>query len=150
MKFRFTFEKVLKHKEILEGQAQKDFMEISVKLKEQEKFLEELKGDLKKAYIDKHNILLMGGEVAKYLSYFHDFFITQKKLIEQQEQIIRGLNKIVEEKRHRLVEASREKKTFEKLKEKHKLEFKKKMNKQEQKRIDEVNILQYGSNQKAG
>jgi flagellar FliJ protein len=145
MKFNFQFEKVLKHKKILEGQAQKDFHEISAKLIEQEQFLKGLEDDLKKAYSDKHAVTVMGGEVAQHLAYFHEFYLMQKKLIEQQQRIIAGLEKIVEEKRLRLVEASREKKIFEKLKEKRKQEFKKQIDKKEQKRIDEVNIIRFDS-----
>jgi flagellar FliJ protein len=143
MKFKFTLEKVLKHKKILQGEAHKDFVEISSKLAEQEQFLVDLEVDLKKAYEDKHAVTLMGGEVARHLSYFHEFYLMQKKLIEQQKRIITGLEKIVEDKRLRLVDAAREKKIFEKLKEKRKQEFKKQLDKKEQKRIDEVNIIRY-------
>jgi flagellar FliJ protein len=144
MKFRFTLEKVLKHKQVLEEEAKKDFAEINAKLNEQQDFLKGLEEDLEKSYRDKHAVTQIGGEISAYLSYFHDFYIVQKKMIEQQKRIIGGLEKIVEEKRQHLVEAARETKIFEKLKEKRKQEFKKQMEKLEQKRADEMNLLRFG------
>ena len=147
-KFRFQLEKVLRHKKILEEQAKRDFSEIKAKLDQQRNFLNDLESDLKKSYNDKYLVTKMGGEIAEYLGYFNEFNTAQKKLIDQQKRIVDGLEKIVEEKRLRLVEAAREHKTFIKLKEKKKEEFKKEINKKEQKRIDEMNILRFDFKEK--
>jgi flagellar FliJ protein len=141
MKFKFHLEKVLNHKKILEDQAKKDFGEMSKKLRDQEDYLLNLQSDLKAAYEYKFHVQKTGGNIAGYLEFFHNYYLTQKKMIENQEKIIAGLTKIVEEKRQFLVQAAREKKTFTMLKDKKIIEFKKEVNKREQKRIDEMNII---------
>jgi flagellar FliJ protein len=141
MKFKFQLEKVLNHKKILEDQAKKDFGEVSKKLRDQEKYLENLETDLSKAYQNKFELQLMGGNISSYLDFFHQYYISQKQMIENQKKIVAGLTKILEEKRLFLVHAAREHKTFTMLKEKKILEFKKEKNKKEQKRIDEMNIM---------
>jgi flagellar FliJ protein len=141
MKFKFALEKVLKHKKILEEQAKKDFGLISAKLREQEQYLTNLEIDLKTAYENKYQIQLSGGAVASYLEFFHHYYISQKKLIENQKKIVEGLGKILEEKRLYLVQTAREHKTFVMLREKKKAEFKKELNKREQKHLDEINIM---------
>ena len=144
MKFKFALEKVLKHKKILEDQAKKEFGEISKRLREQEKYLADLEADLKTAYENKYHIQKMGGNIGAYLEFFHNYNNAQKKMIENQKKIIQGFEKILEEKRQFLVQAARDHKTFTMLKEKKKLEFKKELNKREQKRLDEMNIARQG------
>src|SRR3989344_6801372 len=112
MKFKFHLEKVLNHKKILEDQAKKDFGEISKKLRDQEQFLKNIEADLTTAYQNKFQVQLTGGVIASYLEFFHNYYISQKKLIENQKKIIQGLTKILEEKRLFLVQAAREHKTF--------------------------------------
>lgn len=141
MKFKFALEKVLKHKKILEDQAKKDFGEISKRVREQEQYLQNLELDLQKAYEDKHRVQMMGGSIAGHLEFFHQYYKNQRQLIDNQKKIIEGLEKILEEKRQHLIVAARDHKTFTMLKEKKKLEFKKEMNKREQKRIDDMNIM---------
>lgn len=141
MKFKFQLEKVLNHKKILEDQAKKDFGEISKKLREQQQYLANLETDLTSAYQNKFKVQQAGGSIASYLEFFHNYYISQKKMIENQKKIIDGLVKIVEEKRQFLVQAAREHKTFTMLKDKKIIEFKRALNKREQKRIDEMNIM---------
>lgn len=141
MKFKFVLEKVLKHKKILEEQAKKDFGLVSAKLREQEQYLINLEADLKTAYENKFQIQQSGGAVASYLEFFHYYYISQKKLIENQKSIIAGLAKILEDKRLYLVQMAREHKTFVMLREKKKIEFNKELKKREQKNLDEMNIM---------
>lgn len=141
MKFKFVLEKVLKHKKILEEQAKKDFGLVSAKLREQEQYLINLEADLKTAYENKFQIQQSGGAVASYLEFFHYYYISQKKLIENQKNIIAGLAKILEDKRLYLVQMAREHKTFVMLREKKKIEFNKELKKREQKHLDEMNIM---------
>jgi flagellar FliJ protein len=141
MKFKFQLEKVLDHKKILEDQAKKDFGEVSKKLRDQEKYLVDLEADLTTAYQNKFQVQQMGGSIASYLDFFHHYYISQKKMIENQKKIIMGLAKILEEKRLFLVQAAREHKTFVMLKEKKIIDFKKEVKKRDQKRIDEMNIM---------
>lgn len=149
MKFKFALEKVLKHKKIIEDQAKKDFGVVARKLHEQEQYLKNLETDLQTAYDNKYQVQKMGGAVASYLEFFHQYYLTQRQMIENQKKIIQGLEKILEEKRQFLVSAAREHKTFIMLKEKKKLEFKKEMNKREQKRIDDMNIMRQEIREKA-
>lgn len=149
MKFKFALEKVLKHKKILEDQAKKDFGEVSKRLRDQEQYLVNLEADLTTAYENKHQIQRSGGNITAYLDFFHNYYIAQKKLIENQKRIIQGLEKILEEKRQFLVQAARDHKTFLMLKEKKKLEFKKELNKRDQKRLDEMNIMRQEIREKA-
>lgn len=140
-KFKYAFEKILRHKKLSEEQARRDFGEVQMKLAEQQAFLNNLEIDLKNSYNDKHKLQTRGGMVASSLLFFDDYYKLQIKMIENQKTIILGLKRILEEKRLRLVETAKEHKTFEKLKEKKKLEFKKEQNKIEQANIDEMNIM---------
>ena len=143
MKFKFALEKVLKHKKILEDQAKREFGEISKILQEQEEFLAKLEADLQTSYQNKFEVQKIGGNISAYLDFFYNYYISQKKLIENQNQIITGLKKILEEKREFLIHAAREHKTFTMLKEKKRQEFRKELKKREQKHLDELNMMRH-------
>jgi flagellar FliJ protein len=139
MKFKFKLEKVLQHKHILEKQAQRDFSEMQKKLDEQLNLLKSLEDSLKNTYNERQTIILAGGSVSANLDFVQKAYDGYRYMIENQKKIIIGLEKIVEEKRLRLVEATKDRKVFEKLKEKKKDEFIKDKKRKDQKTTDEIN-----------
>ncbi len=141
MKFHFKLEKVLKHKHILEKQAQRDFAEMQKKLDEQLNILKDLENNLKNTYNERYNFIASGQNVSASLDFVQKAYDGYKVMIGNQKRIIEGLEKIVEEKRLRLVEATKERKVFEKLKDKKKEEFVRELKKKDQKRTDEINEM---------
>lgn len=139
MKFKFKLEKVLKHKHVLEKQAQRDFAEMQKKLDEQLNLLKSLEDSLKNTYNERQAIVLAGVNVSASLDYVQKAYEGYIYMIQNQRKIIAGLEKIVEEKRLRLVEATKDRKVFEKLKEKKKDEFIKDKKRKDQKITDEMN-----------
>jgi flagellar FliJ protein len=139
MKFKFKLEKVLQHKHILEKQAQRDFSEMQKKLDEQLNLLKSLEDSLKNTYNERQTIILAGGSVSANLDFVQKAYDGYRYMIENQKKIIIGLEKIVEEKRLRLVEATKDRKVFEKLKEKKEDEFIKDKKRKDQKITDEIN-----------
>ncbi len=141
MKFQFKLEKVLKHKHILEKQAQRDFAEMQRKLDEQLNILKDLENSLKNTYNERYNFIASGQNVSASLDFVQKAYEGYKVMIASQMKIIEGLEKIVEEKRLRLVEATKERKVFEKLKDKKKDEYIREEKKKDQKRTDEINSM---------
>lgn len=141
MKFKFKLEKVLKHKHILEKQAQRDFAEMQKKLDEQLNLLKSLEDNLKNTYNERQAIIKTGTNVSANLDFVQKAFEGYRYMIQNQQKIIVGLEKIVEEKRLRLVEATKDRKVFEKLKEKKKDEFIKEKKRRDQKVTDEMNSM---------
>ncbi len=138
MKFKFSFEKLLGHKKVLEDVARRDFVEAQNKLEREVARVNMFRNELDNAYKHRFKTQQSGGLVAAEIKSINEFMDGKKIEIEKQDQIIVGFEKIVEEKRKRLVEAAQDHKTYEKLKEKKHLDFKTMVKKKETKSLDEL------------
>lgn len=143
-KFVFKLQNILSIKEKLEDQAKAEYgMEI-VKLREEEERLqflirkkESYQQELKEALTQ----ILVLFEIKKLE---HGVEIV-KDHIEMQKIVIQKQQKKVDQAREKLDEAMKERKTFEKLKEKAFEEFKLEIEAQEKKEVDELTSFRFGS-----
>ncbi len=138
MKFDFPYEKLLHHRKTLEEIARKEYMIAKGKVIDAE-------GDLRKMYDDvtasrqrASDLALKGGAQGASLVQVHDFIEGQKVRILRQREKIQQLMLEAEEKKEALVEAAKETKTLEKLKERRYKEFKLAAKKKELKEVDEM------------
>lgn len=141
MKFKFPFETLMKDRLIKRDEAQKEYQLARAKLDEQLQKLATMKHQQKRAYKEAEVTVSVGGQAGSKLKSIETFITGQKIRIQSQTKVIKGLEELLEQKRLVLVEAAKELKILEKLKEKRYNEFKVLRRKKEQKEMDEVSIL---------
>lgn len=141
-KFSFKFETVLKVKERKEEELKRQLMNIIGRKIEQEKILEDTK-QKKAVKVKEKNLENTGSLNVARLIYFEQHLNMLLLKIDQTENKIKDLEKQADIKRKELAEASREKKTFEKLKERDFNAFKHAVLANEQKNLDEIAINKF-------
>jgi flagellar FliJ protein len=141
-KFRFKLETVLNVKEKREEQLKHELLRLNGLKQEQEKILKETKD--KRAYIVNEKCGESAGrtDVQTLLFYDQHIEVLLSKIDNTMEKI-GELERRVETKRAEVVEASREKKVYEKLKEKQFEVFRKMVIFNEQQVLDEVAVSKY-------
>ena len=143
MKFKFPLQKVLEHRKILEGMAQKEFQEVVSQLNEANAYYKKMEEDMHGAQIRAGELVRAGGSPGPALGQIHDFLKGQKILLGRMAQKIQEIEKLVEAKREILRQTVLDYKIIEKMRE-NKLEtFKQEMGAQEQKDMDEQSILRF-------
>lgn len=138
MKFSFPYDKLLDHRKMLEEIARKDYISARTQADDAEAKLRAMYDDVSSARDRAGRLEVMGGPQGPLLSLISDFIDGQKIRIERQRQTIRELLAVVEEKHEALIEAAREHKTLQKLKERRLKEFKRQLKKKELKEVDEM------------
>ncbi len=138
MKFRFAYEHLLKHKKRLEELAAREFAEAQhqVDLANQKLRLmfEQIEESRKRA-LDLTN---EGGRKSGALAQIDEFINGHKIRIDLQRQVIRQLHLEAERTQDALIEAAKEYKTLQKLRERRLDEFKHLVKKHELKQVDEL------------
>lgn len=140
MAFEFRFETVLNQRDWVQKKAEKDLAEVQSLIIREKNRLENLLSALSSSKDElrhKHQTQTRVEEVKLYSTFLDDI----KKEIARQEERIAQLMRLDAEKRSFLMKAAGEKKVMETLKEKDHLEFKKKLQKQEEKFIDEISMI---------
>ncbi|MCH5268017.1 MAG: flagellar export protein FliJ [Lachnospiraceae bacterium] len=143
-KFIFKMQNILSVKEKLEDQAKAEYALELVKLREEEekKLLLEQK---KLYYEDKLTTALMDTLDLRRIRQLEDGIEGIKYDIYMQELVILQQEEAVERARERLDEAMKERKIYEKLKERAFETFKQELNAAEQKEIDELVSFRHGT-----
>lgn len=145
MKFKFTLESVLKHRQRLEEDAKKDFLESQAKLEDAKVVLGDMYKlvDRSREEIAQFQINKQGTKLSQILE--REAFIHGQGLrITNQRQSIRILQQDLEEKQEALILALRERKTLEKLKEKKKKEHDMEVARKEALLLDEIATIRAG------
>lgn len=140
MAFEFRFETVLNQRDWVQKKAEKELAEVQTLIARERNRLENLLSALASSRDElrrKHRNQTRIEEVMLYSTFLDDL----KKEIGRQEERIAQLMRLDAEKRHLLMKATGEKKIMETLKEKDHLEFRKKLQKQEEKFIDEISMI---------
>ncbi|MBW4828682.1 MAG: flagellar export protein FliJ [Clostridiaceae bacterium] len=135
-KFNFKFEKILDYKKTIESHKKNEYGKIQQKLTKEEKILEnyyEFKDKLKNKK-DQSNKKTNIANLQLYNNYLNDM----NKLISAQEGIIDQTKKELKVAKNELLEVSKEKKIFEKLKENKYEEHLYDIKKEEEKLIDTI------------
>lgn len=143
-KFVFSLQNLLDIKEKLEEQEKNNFSRANLRLREAEDKLEALKGRQREAEERLREVVtsvLDVGEIRRR----EDAVEIIKMYVGQQKLVVLQCEKEVEVARQRLNEAMKERKTFEKLREKAFETFKEEENRKEQKEVDELVSYRYGS-----
>lgn len=138
MKFKFAYENLLKHKKRLEEIAAKEFAEAQHQVAEANAELKRMYGLIDDARLRSLELESEGGQKGHVLVQIGEFILGQKKRIEGQSRVVRSLMMEAERRQEALMEAAREYKTLEKLREKRFKEFRDLVKKHELKVVDEL------------
>ena len=143
MKFKFTLEKVLKHRQIQIDLARKDFIEAEGRL-QQAIFLRDEMIRIKEENLAQRSQLVRGQQFwQNQVEQINQFVKGQDLRIARQNESLNQLKKEVESYREILLKALTEAKMIEKLKEKKKEQFYKKAAEIENKELDEIATLRH-------
>lgn len=146
MSFVFSLEVLLDHKRKLQDEARRVWVEAQSKV---DQATDELNGFYKQVddtRLQNQELERTGGALAGRLVMNDSFVEGQKIRIEHQRLKIRELKSAAEILHEQLIEAAKETKALEKLKEKQKEDYKKKMRIREMKENDEIVTLRHGRN----
>ncbi len=143
MKYKFEFEKLLTFRKMTEDRSRKDFLLARAAVDEAESSLKKMYDDVTTTHQRIGKLQQTSGRNAPALTMADEFIVGQKVRIQRQREKIRELLAVAEEKRAILVEASREKKTIEKLKEKRSEEFRRVQKKREMREIDDLVTMRF-------
>ena len=143
-RFRFPMQNILNMKEKLEEQAKNEYGQANARLLAEDKKLEQLNNRLEDARLQLKNVLrevLSMTEIHKR----ENAVVILKGYVKQQQLVVKRCEKEVEIAREKLTEAMKERKIFEKLREKAFDEFMKEEGRREQKEVDELMSYRYGA-----
>lgn len=143
MKFKFSLQKVLEHRKVVEDLAQKSFQEAVTRFNEQVALLDQMINSKSAAHQSAGTLTSQGGAQGPALSQIHEFLKGQEIRIQRQRQYVEEAEKLVEEKREVLRQAALEYKIMEKMREKKFEDYKQDRLAREQKEMDEQNILRF-------
>lgn len=143
MKFKFSYEKLLAHKQTLEEIAQKNLADAQRRLDEAKAELNALFKAVDDARARAFETERQGGLSQNSGAMADEFANGQKIRIARQRDVIRERNMDVEQRQEELILAARERKTLEKLKEKKIEEFKTEVKRKEQKETDDMITMRF-------
>jgi flagellar FliJ protein len=138
MKFAFAFEKLLSHKRTLEDIARRDYMEAKSKVDASMREMDGMYKQIEDSRVRAGELGAAGGTHGPALSQIDEFIKGQQLRIVQHRLKLRELMQEAERLQQILVEAAREKKTLEKLKERRFDEYRARRKKLELKAADEI------------
>lgn len=142
MRFRFPFETLEKERRVRRNEAEREYRLALNKVEEQQSRLNSYKKKLVDAIDQIASVRSGAGQVISTLRSLDEYIRGQKIRIQLQAKTVQGLAEIADQKRLVLVEAAKEVKILEKLREKRYNEFKRELRKREAKVIDEIAIMQ--------
>lgn len=132
---KFRLQKVLEVRELIEKQHKKDLASSKSKLKSEEEGLKVI-GDKKNNFIQNLN-KIEKATVSQILGHY-DYYSALANFMNNKRSAVESLKGEVEKKRQNLLEASKDKKALENLKEKKIVEYINRESKKEQTLTDEI------------
>ncbi|MCX8092816.1 MAG: flagellar export protein FliJ [Candidatus Goldbacteria bacterium] len=139
-KFQFKFETVLKVKEKKEEQLKRELLKLHKLQYEQHQILEKIKEEKLMISNDKSSETVTD---IQSLIYYEQYLNLLRKQIDDTNKKIQELQNQIDNKREEVIQASKEKKTFERLKTHYLNEYNKIIIANEQKVLDEIAINKY-------
>jgi len=143
MKFEFAFEKLLAHKRSLEDLARRGYLEAEALVVAAKKELDGFYGHVEDSRLRSARLESRGGPMASALAQIDEFIRGQKIRIERQKLRLRDLMAEAERRQEILIEAAKERKTLEKLRERRLSEFRLRRKKNEMKAVDELVVTRF-------
>jgi flagellar FliJ protein len=141
-KFEFKFATVLRVKEKREEALKRELMKLQALKIEQEQLKARIDEEKKFTFMEKGREKEQGTNIMQ-LRHFEQYLSVLRRQIDEANKRIKELENKVDDKRGEVIEASREKKTFERLKDRHLTVFNKMIISNEQKQLDEIAISKY-------
>lgn len=141
--FKFRLQSVLEFKEKIEEDEKRELARLKEIQKREEEHLNYLKSLKVHRSLELMQKSAQGILNVEELQRYHLHIEKLKEDIAQQEIKLQQIAMEVEQQRLKLLEATKEKKTYEKLKEKHYEEFLKEVEDEERKLIDELATTRY-------
>lgn len=144
MKFKFSLEKVLRHRQILEDLSERDYQEALFVLHAREKELENMISQIaaSRASAEKLEVESGPGSVER-VKQIHEFIKLQDIRIERKQIQINEAKNLVEARQEILRQKAMDKKIIERLKEKKRLDHLNEERKNEQKETDEMVSMRF-------
>ena len=143
-KFIFSMQNLLDIKEKLEAQEKNNYSRANLRLQEAEEKRQALQNRQQESEQELKDTMLSSLNVLE-IRQKEEAIEILKMYVRQQEIVVKQREQELEEARIRLSEAIKERKTFEKLREKAFAEFVAEENKKEQKEVDELVSYRYGT-----
>jgi len=143
MKFKFSYQQLLEHRKRLEEIAQKEYLLAQKEVDDAEVELEKMYQQIDDSRQRAGFLQAKGGDQAASLVFIDDFINKHKIRIETQRKKIRERKSIAEEKQQALVNAAKEYKILDKLREKKVIDFKHVEKKRELKFVDDLVTMRY-------
>jgi len=134
-RFVFSLQKVLEYRQRLEEQAIRAFAEAQAQLMHEQAVLHKLLIEREECLRRSHRRQHLSVEL---LAVEQTYLSALEERIEQQRQRVAEAEKVLEEKRQALIEAQRERKTMERLREKQYEEWRQEWLRTEQKALDDL------------
>jgi flagellar protein FliJ len=156
MAFLFRLQKVLEYRHRLEDEAKRNYMEAQAKTVKALQELEALYVAIDLARSRGHELQTgtsnsnsdfksdVSSKIAPTLQNIDSFISGQKIRIERQRSVIREVKGEEEQLQDVLIQAARERKTLEKLRERHLEEYRAEVARREQAEIDDITTMRYG------
>ena len=142
-KFIFSMQNLLTMKEKLEEQEKNNYSQANLRLMEAEEELQRLQDRLREAQ-DQLRAEMSSSLDVRMIRRRENAVEIIRRYVRQQELVVIRCQKELEIARQRLIEAMKERKTYEKLKEKAFEEFCLEENRKEQKEVDELVSYRFG------
>lgn len=136
-KFVFKFQSVLDHKKHIEEKLKDELSELNHKLKDQERLLDLLRCRLLESqcnWLEDNSENSNAGTAMCYQQYFLDLQIR----INQEEELRKRIQEVVDVKRGEYIEAQKERMTIEKIEQKEHREYMYNVERSEQQMIDQT------------
>jgi flagellar FliJ protein len=141
----FELEQVLKYRLEVERMRKNEFVAAKQELEQAGDELRQEEEEAEKAarqYSEQHADLNNIEDIRRY----SDFFARKREDIKKKQEQLEQLERIMDERREVLLDATKEKKVLETLKERKKLENRREMDQKEQAFMDEIAIQKQGDN----
>ncbi len=147
-KFEFRLQRVMEVKEEIEKQKERDFALAKRKAIEEENKLNEIKIQYEGCWKDIENKTSQDTVDTNEINQYYKYLQKLEGDIERQFIYLHEANAEVERRRHILIEASKERKILENLKDRKMASYQEELNRQEQNFFDEIAGNQYNREQR--
>ena len=136
-KFKYRFEKILAYRGHQEKQRQRELATVQQLEQSQRQKMADILGKQADTQREKE-CHLVGNIIAARLSVFYRYYLMLKQEELAGREMLQQIGKEVDKRRQALIEATRKKKIYEKLKERHRERFERESNLLMQKENDEI------------
>ena len=143
MKFKFSLEKVLNHRQLKLDLARKDYNEVQEFYRNETEILENYKKEEVLAQTKMNQNVNSLSNWQNENAYLNDFIKLNKIRMQKQTERLAKIEKLVEQRLEILKEALKDVKILEELKQKKKSDFIKNVQYKEQLELDELSVLRF-------